>query len=292
LRSSNGDIELVVIDNDSQDETVPLLGKLLATYTGAQLTVMPENVGFARAVNHGLRMASGEFVVVLNPDCYVTPTTLSDMVAVMESDPRIGIAGCLLLNEDGSEQAGCRRYIPTPWRSLMRVLHLGRIPFLRGKRIFGSFIMSREPLPDRPQDVEALSGALMMVRPESMAEVGLFDEAYFMHCEDLDWCMRFRSGGWRVVFVPTTHAVHAKGGSTRSRPLRVEYYKHAGMIRFYRRHLRHRYPYPLMVLVVAAVWVRFLFKAIMLLPQSFVALRRGQRIKSDQMRGRLGVRYR
>ncbi|HZR02053.1 MAG TPA: glycosyltransferase family 2 protein [Burkholderiales bacterium] len=292
LRASDLDIELIVIDNHSEDKTAELVERLLGAYPNAQFKQMPQNLGFARAVNEGQRLATGEYTVILNPDCYVTPATLREMVKVMDGDATIGMAGCLLVNEDGSEQSGCRRYVPTPWRSLMRVLQLDRIPVLRTMRMFGSFVMSQEPMPSTPVEVEALSGALMMVRRKSLASVGLLDETYFMHCEDLDWCMRFRDSGWRVVFVPNARATHVKGCSSRSRPVRVEYYKHAGMVRFYRQHFSHRYPKLLMLAVFLSIWARFLVKTVVLLPESFRAFRRNQTMRSDQLTERLGVEQR
>jgi hypothetical protein len=83
------------------------------------------------------------------------------------------------------------------------------------------------------------------------------DEGYFLHCEDLDWCMRFQQSGRRVLFVPTTSAVHHKGTSSRGRPLRVLWHMHRGMVRYYRKFFRREYWGPFMWLVVAGVAVRF-----------------------------------
>jgi hypothetical protein len=105
--------------------------------------------------------------------------------------------------------------------------------------------------------VEAISGAFMMVRRDALARVGPLDEGYFLHCEDLDWCMRFRRSGRRVLFVPGATAVHHKGTSSRGRPVRVLWHMHRGMVRFYRKFFRREYPGPFMWLVVAGVAVRF-----------------------------------
>ena len=105
--------------------------------------------------------------------------------------------------------------------------------------------------------MDAISGAFMMVRREALDAVGPLDEAYFMHCEDLDWCMRFRQSGRRVLFVPTASAVHHKGASSRARPVRVLWHMHRGMVRYYRKFFRREYPGPFMWLVVAGVAVRF-----------------------------------
>lgn len=112
-------------------------------------------------------------------------------------------------------------------------------------------------MPGGPIDVEAISGACTMVRREAAAAVGPWDEGFFVHCEDLDWCMRFRAAGWRIRFVPDAPAVHHRGMCSRSRPLFVEWHKHKGMVRFYRKHFRHQYPLGLMGLVIAGVWLRF-----------------------------------
>src|SRR5581483_2132205 len=96
--------------------------------------------------------------------------------------------------------------------------------------------------PAGPTEVEAISGACMMVRRAAATAVGPLDEHYFLHFEDLDWCMRFRLAGWTTLFVPAAKVVHQKGVSSRHRPLAVEYYKHRGMVRFYGKFLRGAYP--------------------------------------------------
>jgi GT2 family glycosyltransferase len=127
----------------------------------------------------------------------------------------------------------------------------------RYPRLFSDFLMHKEPLPDRPIEVEAISGACMLVRATARHEVGPLDEGYFMHCEDLDWCMRFRRQGWTILFVPAARVVHYLGACSRSRPIFVEWHKHKGMLRFYRKFFRHQYPGVLMWIVAFGVWLRF-----------------------------------
>jgi len=265
-------LEVVVVDNASVDESASLAKGWLRGCPGSRLIENEVNLGFAKAVNLGIKSCTGQYIVVLNPDCFVRSSTLRELISVMEADQAIGLSGSLLLNEDGTEQAGCRRYLPTPWRALMRVLHLQHV--LRGRRRFYGFLMSQEPMPDKPVQVEALSGALLVARRTAMEEVGLLDEGYFMHCEDLDWCVRFQQAGWKVVFVPNACAIHRKGGSSKFRPIRVEFHKHRGMVRFYGKFFRHRYPGALMWLVLLAVWARFAAKAALLLPKSTAAFLR------------------
>jgi GT2 family glycosyltransferase len=127
----------------------------------------------------------------------------------------------------------------------------------RWPRLFFDFHLHKQPFPDAPLEVEAISGALMLVRREAMADVGPLDEGYFLHCEDLDWCMRFRKKGWKILFVPDAPVVHYRGTCSRSRPIFVEWHKHKGMMRFYRKFFRHQYPGMLMWLVALGVWLRF-----------------------------------
>ena len=90
-----------------------------------------------------------------------------------------------------------------------------------------------------------------------MSQVGPLDDMYFMHCEDIDWCMRFRQAGWKILFVPNNEVVHYKGTCSKSRPIRVLYHMHRSMIRFYRKFFRHKYPWPLLAVVIAAAATRF-----------------------------------
>ncbi len=248
-------VEVIVADNGSDDGSVELLRERVGGDRRVRILENGANLGFSRANNLALAETTGEFLLFLNPDCVIGPDTLERMLAVMADRPRVGMAGCLIRNPDGTEQAGCRRSLPTPGRALVRVLHLDR---LLGPRVpLRSFVLAGGPLPAEPVEVEAISGAFMLVRREALEAVGPLDEGYFLHCEDLDWCARFRDAGWGVLFVPEVEVVHYKGGCSRDRPVRVLWHMHRGMVRFYRKFFAWRYPRPLMAIVVAAVWMRF-----------------------------------
>jgi GT2 family glycosyltransferase len=254
--ASSEPVEVVVVDNGSTDGSLATLRAELAGDARLRIVEQGRNTGFAAACNAGLREWRGEFALLLNPDCLVGRDTLSAVKAALEADPGAGMAGCLLLNEDGSEQEGCRRSVPTPGRAFARAFGLSRLR-RRAGAAGGDFVLSDQPLPAGPVEVDAISGAFTMVRRAAADAVGLLDEAYFLHCEDLDWCMRFRQAGYRVLFVPGAAAVHHKGTSSRGRPVRVLWHMHRGMVRFYRKFFRREYPGPFMWLVVAGVAVRF-----------------------------------
>jgi len=247
---------IVVVDNASVDDSLARLEAECADATRLTVLRSAANLGFARGCNLGAARTDAPFVLYLNPDCVVADDAVELLLETLAARPEAGMAGPMIVNPDGSEQAGARRAIPTPWRSFVRAFGLSRLS-ARYPRLFSDFLLHSEPVPDRPTRVEAISGACMLVRRESLAGVGLLDEGYFMHCEDLDWCMRFRMTGWQVLFVPQARVTHVKGTSSRSRPVFVEWHKHAGMIRFYRKFFRHQYPGALMWFVSVGVWLRF-----------------------------------
>lgn len=243
-------VDIVVVDNASSDDSISRLRQALPALPRLTILENAANLGFARANNLALRDWRGEFALLLNPDCMVEPDTVARMLDVMRGVPDAGMAGCLIRNPDGSEQAGCRRLTPTPGRALRRLL---------GGR---GFDLCDTPLPAGPTPVEAISGAFMLVRRAALQQAGLLDEDYFLHCEDLDWCMRFRLAGWRVLFVPAVAVVHVKGASSGGCPVCVEWHKHRGMVRYYGKFFRRKYPLPLMWLTYGAIWGRFAVLAI------------------------------
>lgn len=270
LLASTVTVGIIVSDNGSQDDSIAYLRASVTDAPQLSIVENEENLGFAKANNVALARCRNDYVLVLNPDCIVEPDTLEHMIEVMEQHPEAGMATCLVVNPDGSEQVGCRRMVPTPWRSMVRVLHLHRI--IRNQPRFRSFMMADLPLPRAPEPVEAISGAFMFARRAAFEAVGLMDENYFLHCEDLDWCMRFRQAGWKILFVPQVRVMHWKGLSTKAEPMFCEYHKHCGMVRFYRKFFRHQYPGALMVLVVMAVWLRFFAKTGWMMVQKLLRL--------------------
>ncbi len=248
--------EVIVVDNASSDGSMEALAECFPSESRLKMIHSERNLGFSAGCNLGAGSAEGTYILFLNPDCVLQPGSLQRMVEVLEANPAAGMLGGLLIDPDGAEQGGGRRAVPTPWRSLVRATGLYRFAD-RWPSLFFDFHLHKQPLPDAPAEVEAVSGALMLVRREAMEDVGPWDEGYFLHCEDLDWCMRFRQKGWKILFVPDAPVVHQKGSCSQSRPVFVEWHKHKGMVRFYRKFFRHQYPGALMWLVALGIWLRF-----------------------------------
>jgi GT2 family glycosyltransferase len=248
--------EVILVDNASVDRSLDEVTHRFGENSRLRLIRNSTNLGFAAACNIGAEVATGQFLLFLNPDCALEEGAVSQLRLALDSDPKAGMAGGLLLDIKGKEQGGGRRAVPTPWRSFVRVFHLSRFAD-RWPRLFTGFDLHMQPLPASPIEVEAISGACTMVKRHAIQDVGPWDEKYFLHCEDLDLCMRFRQKGWTILFVPGSRIVHHRGACSRSRPLFVEWHKHRGMLRFYRKFFRHQYPGVLMWLVTLGVCMRF-----------------------------------
>ena len=255
--------QVILVDNASEPEGFE---PVIAGFEGHPRLVVirsGRNGGFAYGCNLGIQAATEPAILLLNPDCVVPPGSLGRMRDVLHAEPRTGMVGGFITFMDGREQGGGRRAVPTPWRSFVRGFGFSRFakryPTIarRFPKLFNDFYLHRQPKPTEPISVEAISGACMLMTREALEHVGLLDEGYFLHCEDLDLCMRFRKKGWDIRFVPHAPVIHHKGVCSRSRPLFVEWHKHKGMLRFYNTHFRHQYPPLLMAVVAAGVWTRF-----------------------------------
>ncbi len=248
--------EVIVVDNASSDDSLAQLATAVPVGQSLRIVRNRENLGFAAACNIGAEHSISSYLFFLNPDCMLTTDSVMRLVRVLDDHQDVGMVGGLLMNPDGSEQVGGRRAVPTPWRSFVRACGLSRLG-ARWPRLFLDFHLHKQPLPMHPIEVEAISGACMLVRREAMRDVGAWDAGYFLHCEDLDLCMALRRKGWKIMFVPDARVMHDRGVCSRSRPIFVEWHKHRGMMRFYRKFFQHQYPGPLMWLVALGIWLRF-----------------------------------
>ena len=276
--SSTVGVEVHVVDNASNDGSPQQLRNLFADRVNFHLIENRDNLGFARANNQALRRISSDYALLLNPDCLVQPDTIEQMLQILADRPGVGMAGCLVRNPDGTEQLGCRRDLPTPWSSLVRVLNLDKLlPPKPGSDAIGA----ERPLPAEPVEVQAISGSFMLVRRAALQNVGLMDEGYFLHCEDLDWCAAFRERGWKILFVPSVDVVHYKGTCSNGHQVRVLWYKHKGMARFYRKFLKRYYPFVLSWLVYLGIWARFSALSLAHAPRNLLRRRLRQPVSLD-----------
>ncbi|MGQ9805829.1 MAG: glycosyltransferase [Chlorobiales bacterium] len=226
------DGEIFVVDNNSVDGTQSML-KAKFNAPNIHLILNKENVGFGKANNQALRLCKSEFILVLNPDTLLQEDTLEKMIAFMKTDTKIGAAGCKLLNADGTFQLSCRRSFPSPEVSLYKIIGLSRL-FPKSKRFarYNLTYLSTE----ETYEVDALMGAFMFLRREVIETVGLFDEAFFMYGEDLDWCYRIKQAGWKIYYYPGTQIIHYKGESAKKMSFNYVVQFYEAMLIFVRKY--------------------------------------------------------
>ncbi|QTE29267.1 glycosyltransferase family 2 protein [Pengzhenrongella sicca] len=201
-------ISRTVADNHSTDGT---LEAVAARDDGSRAFDMGWNSGFARANNRAIALGDGRYVLVLNPDTVVRPGALTELVRFADAEPTAGVVAPRLLNADGTAQRTARAF-PTPAAAVFG----RRSPLTRwfpSNRFSRAFLLEGEHAADAPFAVDWVSGAAMLVPRAVIAEVGGFDEDYFLFWEDADWCRRIRSAGYGVWCVPTAVVVHDEGGS-------------------------------------------------------------------------------
>ncbi len=203
------DSEIIVVDNFSDDDTVEFVRR---GFPEVKLIENRTNVGFGKANNQGVKIASGEYLLIINPDAIVQEDTVKEMIDFMSKHPDAGAASCKVLNADGTLQKTCRRGFPTPWVAFTRISGLSSV-FPKSKT-FGQYNLTYLD-PGQTHEVDAIGGSFMFVPRRVFTEVGGFDEAYFMYGEDIDLCYKIKMAGYKVYYTPQTTAIHFKGESTR-----------------------------------------------------------------------------
>jgi GT2 family glycosyltransferase len=191
---------------------------------------LEKNVGFGRANNIGAEAATGAHLLLLNTDCFVRPGLLAALANRLDDDGGCGVVGPRLLNPDGTLQSSCHNFPTPPVLFLEQSLlwkPLRRVPLLRSRL----YIASRHA---RPNEVDWLLGACLLVRSEAFREVGGFDPDYFFYWEEADLCMRLQKAGWAVAFEPRAEAVHLGGGSSSNPSLLIYFF--TSLFLFYSRH--------------------------------------------------------
>jgi GT2 family glycosyltransferase len=239
--------EIWVIDNDSRDDSVRMLRE---KFPAVHLIENRQNLGFTRANNQAIAQCRSDLILLLNPDTLILDGALDKMVQFMDEHPEVGVSGCRVQNEDGSLQLACRRSLPTPRVAFYRLTGLSRL-FPRSQ------VMARYNLtyvdPNRPHEVDAVSGAFLLIRRQVVEQIGLLDEQFWIFGEDIDWCIRAQRAGWKVMYNSDARILHYKGigCSTNRRQTSFEFYR--AMSLFHRKHFAADCPWVLNSLIYAGI---------------------------------------
>jgi GT2 family glycosyltransferase len=248
LRAADGVSQIRVIDNASDDDTLAIVQRHALADPRVRFVANPDNPGFAVACNQGAGASDAPWLAFVNPDCLVEPDSLARLRAHAQARGGETLLGADLVDEAGVRDGAARRVDPEFARML-------RSAAARRLEIPPDDASTLQP-------VDAVSGALMLMPRTLFARIGGFDQAYRLHAEDLDLCRRAREAGAWVAVANDVRVVHIRGVSGRRRPLFVEWHKHRGLARYFRKFEAPRRHPLLRACVHAMIWARFPFAAL------------------------------
>jgi GT2 family glycosyltransferase len=251
LRACDGVAAIRVVDNESTDGTLEIVQRHALADPRVRFIANPDNPGFAVGCNQGVASlgdaAGPPWLAFVNPDCMLEPGQLSQLRGLAAPYGDI-LLGADLIDDDGVRDPAARRRDPDFGAMLAGIVGLPTA----GSRL------AIAPDDTQPvQAVEAVSGALMLMPRTLFARVGGFDENYRLHAEDLDLCRRARMAGATIAVANHVRVLHMRGVSSRSRPLFVEWHKHPGLWRYFRKFEASRRDALTRAGVFAAIWLRF-----------------------------------
>ncbi len=222
-------MEIIVVDNASTDgssETVE------SRFPQVRLIRTGDNLGFAKGNNIGISRSTGRYLCLVNSDVKILKDCITRLVDYCEKQADVGMVGPRMIGRDSKLQRSCRGF-PTLWNMTCRAFGLDTM-FPRVQLFSGHSL--RHWSHDSLRPVDILGGWFWLLRREAVDQVGLLDESFFMYGEDMDWCKRFWSHGWKLVFVPSAEAIHYGGASSANAPVRFYIERHRADLHYWRKH--------------------------------------------------------
>jgi len=242
--------EVFVVDNNSVDGSVKMVKE---KFPEVKIIANQENLGFSKANNQAIKLAVGEYVLLLNPDTIVEDDTFVKILDFMDSHPEAGGLGVKMVDGQGKFLPESKRGLPTPAVAFYKIFGLARL-FPKSK-IFGQYHLSYLH-PDKIHAVDVLSGAFMLVRKSVLDKIGGLDESYFMYGEDIDLSYRINLEGYKNYYFPETRIIHYKGESTKKSSINYVLVFYQAMIIFATKHFSQKNARLFSFLINLAVYFR------------------------------------
>jgi N-acetylglucosaminyl-diphospho-decaprenol L-rhamnosyltransferase len=234
VRLRGGSVEIVVVDNSPDTATAEVVAR---DFPQIRIIRAGKNLGFGQASNLGFRASNGEYVLFLNPDTVSTQDAYEACLKILRERPRVGIVSPRLVTADGRMDLASRRGIPTAWDGFCRASKLAEA--FPEWALFSGYNLTH--LDERgTYAVGAVNGAFMLTSRALLERIGLFDEAFFMYCEDLDLCHRCTLAGYENIYHGAVDLVHLKGSSSSRETERMSRELFVGAKQFYLKHFNPR----------------------------------------------------
>ena len=244
------DAEVFVVDNNSVDRSVEMVAE---KFPWVKLIANKENTGFSVANNQAMRIAKGDYFLLLNPDTIVEEDTFEKCITFMDKTPNAGGLGVKMVDGKGKFLPESKRSLPTPAVAFYKIFGLSKL-FPKSKR-FGAYHLGHLP-ENETNEADILAGAYMLMRKEALDKVGLLDETFFMYGEDIDLSYRLILGGYKNYYFPETRIIHYKGESTKKGSLNYVFMFYKAMIIFAQKHFSTKNAWLFSALINTAIYLR------------------------------------
>lgn len=250
---ANIDAEIYVVDNNSVDGSLKMLAE---KFPEVKVIANKDNVGFSRANNQAIRISTGEYVLLLNPDTVVEDDTFTKTIEFMDSHPDAGGLGVKLVDGKGRYLPESKRGLPTPATAFYKMFGLTKL-FPHSKR-FARYYMGHLDK-DEINEVDILVGAFMLMRRETLDKCGLLDETFFMYGEDIDLSYRITLAGYKNYYYPKTRIIHYKGESTKKTSVNYVLVFYKAMEIFVNKHFANKGARTFSFLINIAIYIKAFF---------------------------------
>ncbi|MBU4487110.1 MAG: glycosyltransferase [Candidatus Delongbacteria bacterium] len=229
--------EIIVIDNASKDGSME---HIQSKFTDINYIYNESNLGFAKANNQALKIAKGDFILILNPDTIVKEMSINLLIDYLKKNPETGLATCKIIGPEGTLDASCHRSFPTIWNSFCHLSGLSR--FFPNSKFFASYNLLYLD-DDRITEVDAVSGSFMLFRRDIIDKDVFMPEDYFMYGEDIDFCYQIKKQGYKIEYVPIADVIHYRGQSSKKDKIKLRKYFFASMKIFVNKNCTTKYSF-------------------------------------------------
>ncbi|MCL2687693.1 MAG: glycosyltransferase family 2 protein [Methanobrevibacter sp.] len=240
LKTVKSSYEVFVVDNDSQDLSYEKLESRFKNEIAdgkIKLIANKSNQGFAIANNMAIKESKGDYILLLNSDTIVKEGSIDSSLDYIKEHDDVGAIGSKIFLPNGDLDKAARRSFPNPKNSFYKLFGFSKI---HKKSKFNDYNLDNLD-ENAVYEVDSLTGAFMLVRKETISQIGLLDEDYFMYGEDIDWCYRIKKAGWKIIYYGKAEIIHYKGSSSKKQKSKLIYEFYRAMYLFYNKHYKEEY---------------------------------------------------
>lgn len=259
LETVKSSYEIFVVDNNSQDNSYE---KLKSTFNNeiinekVNLIANDYNQGFAAANNIAIKKSKGDYILLLNSDTVLKEGSIDSSLSYIKAHDDIGAIGCKILLPNGDLDKAAKRSFPNPKNSFYKLFGFSNINEKSKSNNYNLDDLDANGI----YEVDSLVGAFMLVRKETIEQIGLLDEEYFMYGEDIDWCYRIKQAGWKVIYYGKAEIIHYKGSSSKRQKSKLIYEFYRAMYLFYNKHYRNEYSLLTRITVYMGIGILLMIK--------------------------------